>query len=55
MIDAIQTGREPYVTAYDGKRAIELVLVIYKSAYEGYPVKFPLKYGSTVDFKRKFN
>ncbi len=54
VIDAIQTGREPYVTARDGKSALELVLAIYKSAYEGCPVKLPLEHGSTVDFKQKF-
>lgn len=55
MIDAIQTGRPPYVTADDGKRVLELVLAIYKSAREGRPVKLPLEHGSTIDFKQKFN
>ena len=42
VIDAIQTDRQPYMTAEDGKRAVELVLAIYQSAQEGKPVKFPL-------------
>ena len=50
VIDAIKTGREPYVTGEDGKRALELVLAIYKSAKEGKPVKLPLSECSTMDF-----
>lgn len=54
VIDAIQTDRQPYVTAEDGKRAMELVLAIYKSAAEGKPVKLPLKDISTMDFVGRF-
>ena len=54
VIDAIQTGREPYVTAEDGKRALELVLAIYQSAAEGKPVKLPLQECSTTDFAGRF-
>lgn len=54
MIEAIQTGREPYVTGEDGKKALELVLAIYKSAYEGRPVKLPLQSCATLDFKGRF-
>lgn len=54
MIDAVKTGRQAYVTADDGKKAMEIVLAMYKSAQLGQPVKLPLKYGSTVDFRREF-
>lgn len=54
FIDAIVNDRDPYVTAEDGKRAVELVLAIYKSAAEGKPVKLPLKEGSTLDFVGRF-
>ncbi len=54
VIDAVKTGREPYVTAEDGRRALELVLAIYKSAAEGGSVKLPLKACSTLDFKGRF-
>ena len=37
-----------------GKRALELVLAIYKSAAEGKPVKLPLKECSTMDFVGRF-
>lgn len=38
-----------------GKRAMELVLGIYKSAAEGVPVTFPLKDCSTMDFVGRFS
>lgn len=55
VIDAILTGRKPYVDAEAGKRAVELVLAIYKSAAEHRPVKLPLESGSTVDFIGRFD
>ena len=54
VIDAINNHRDSYVTAEDGKRALELVLAIYKSAAEGQPVKLPLESCSTMDFKGRF-
>ena len=55
VIDAIKNDRQPYVTAKDGMRALELVLAIYKSAAEGKPVKLPLEDCATIDFKGRFN
>lgn len=54
VIDAIKNDRAPYVDAYAGRRALEMVLAIYKSAAEGQPVKLPLKDCSTLDFKGRF-
>ena len=54
VIDAIQNDREPYVTGEDGRRALELVLAVYKSAAEGVPVKLPLTDCSTMDFVGRF-
>ena len=54
VIDAIKNDREPYVTAEDGRRALELVLAIYKSAAEGKSVKLPLEKCSTTDFEGRF-
>lgn len=54
VIDSIEKHTEPYVTAEDGRRALELVLGIYKSAAEGKSVKFPLKDCSSMDFKGRF-
>lgn len=55
VIDAIKNDREPYVTAEDGRRALELVLAIYKSAAEGKSVKLPLERCSTTDFEGRFD
>lgn len=54
MIDAIKNKRKPYVDAEAGRRAVELVLAIYKSAAEGKPIKLPLDRCSTMDFKGRF-
>jgi UDP-N-acetyl-2-amino-2-deoxyglucuronate dehydrogenase len=54
VINAIENNREPYVNAEAGKRALELVLAIYKSAAEGKAVKLPLDRCTTMDFKGRF-
>lgn len=55
VIDSIKSDRQPYVTAVDGRNALELVLAIYKSAAEGRSVKLPLDKCSTLDFKGRFS
>ena len=54
VIEAIQKHREPYITAEDGKRALELVLAIYKSAKEGKAVHLPLEKCSSTVFSDRF-
>lgn len=54
MIDAIVHDRAPYVDAEAGRRALELVLAVYKSAADGKSVKLPLKECSTLDFAGRF-
>ena len=54
MIDAIKNDRQPYVDAYAGRSALELVLAIYKSQKEGRVVKLPLKDFSSVDLVGEF-
>ena len=55
VIAAIR-GEEPLlVDGEAGKRAMELVLAIYKSAVEGVPVKLPLENCSTMDFVNRFS
>ena len=54
MIDAVKNDRKPYVDGCAGKRALELVLAIYKSAATGSSVKIPLNNCSTVDFIGRF-
>jgi len=55
VINAIKSGTKPLVDAEAGKRALEMVLAIYKSAAEGRPVKLPLTECSTMDFVGKFD
>lgn len=55
VIEAVEKDRAPYVDAKAGRRALELVLAIYKSAAEGSSVKFPLKECSTSEFKGRFD
>ena len=54
MIDAINNDREPYVNGEAGRRALELVLAIYKSAAIGQPIKLPLSECSTREFEGRF-
>ncbi len=51
---AIQEGRAPYIDGEAGRRALELVLAIYKSAKEGQPVRLPLTDFSTMDMAGRF-
>jgi len=54
VIEAIQSDREPYVTAKDGRDALELVLAIYESAATGQSVKLPMQGKATLDYKGRF-
>ena len=54
MIEAISENRKPYVDAYAGRRALELVLAIYKSQKEGRSVKLPLGDFSTLNMEGVF-
>lgn len=54
VVDAIRTGREPYVSAIDGRNALEMVLAIYKSQKTGQPVKLPLKNFASTDMSGEF-
>lgn len=55
MINAVINDRQPYITAMDGKKALELVLAIYKSAVEKRSVKLPLTDCATTDFVGRFD
>jgi predicted dehydrogenase len=54
VADAVKNDQPVYIDARAGRRALELVLAIYKSAAEGTSVKLPLKECSTLDFIRRF-
>ena len=49
VVDAIKNGRRPDICGKEGKKAMELVLAIYKSSLTGVPVKLPLEKFSTID------
>ena len=55
VIDAVKTGRAPYVDAVAGRNALEMVLAVYKSAATGAPVQLPLTDCSTLDFVGRFD
>lgn len=54
VINAIETGRRPYVDAVAGRNALEMILAIYKSMKTGEPVKLPLKDFSSIDMEGVF-
>ncbi len=42
MVDAINNNKTPMVDGYEGRKAVELVLAIYKSAKEKKQIKLPI-------------
>jgi predicted dehydrogenase len=42
VLSAIKKGKKPLIDGPEGRKAIELILAIYKSAETGKPVKLPL-------------
>lgn len=55
VIHAIETDTQPYVDAAAGKRALELVLAIYRSAATGEIIRFPLQDCNTMEFQGRFD
>lgn len=54
MVQAIEEDRSPYVDAYAGRRALEMVLAIYKSQKTGEVVKFPIIKFASTDMQGEF-
>ena len=54
MIQAIRENREPLCSADEGRKALELVLAIYKSRKTGLPVRLPLDAFATTDMEGTF-
>ena len=54
VIEAIKNDRKPYVDAYAGRDALELVLAVYKSQKEGKAVKLPLTEFASTDMAGEF-
>lgn len=53
FIDAIKQNREPLVSGRAGKKALEIILAIYKSQKTGMPVELPISF-STEEMKGVF-
>ena len=49
VVQAIKTNTKPLVDGYEGKRALEIILAMYKSKKTGLPVKLPLDEFASVD------
>lgn len=54
VASAIKEDRAPYVDAEAGKTALQAVLAVYKSAYEGKAIDLPLKNTAGKDFEDMF-
>ena len=54
VIRAISTGTAPLIDGREGKKALELILAIYKSKKTGLPVRLPLSDFSVVDMAVTF-
>ena len=54
VVDAIENDRKPYVDAYAGRRALEMVLAVYKSQKTGEIVKFPVTDFASMDMQGEF-
>lgn len=55
VIEAIATGRKPYIDAVAGRNALEIVLAIYKSMKTGQPVNLPLTDFASTDMEGEFD
>ncbi len=54
FINAIKNNKKPYVDLYAGKRAVEIILSIYKSQKTGLPVHLPLENFASSDMQDEF-
>ncbi|HJS09255.1 MAG TPA: Gfo/Idh/MocA family oxidoreductase [Pirellulales bacterium] len=53
VVDAIKKNRAPAVDGHEGRRSIEIILAIYKSAETGKAVKLPLKADPTLAARKR--
>ena len=53
-ISVINGGEDNLCSAVESRKALELILAIYKSATTGQPVKYPMENCSTMDFVGRF-
>lgn len=53
--ESVIKGKQPYITGKEGKKALEIILAIYKSQKTGIPEKLPLEDFSTLEMKGIFD
>ena len=53
VAEAIETGRKPLIDGREGRRSVEIILAIYKSAETGKPVKLPLTSDPTLKARKQ--
>ncbi|MCL2762556.1 MAG: Gfo/Idh/MocA family oxidoreductase [Treponema sp.] len=54
FVESIKTNREPMISGESGRKALEIILAIYKSQKTGMPVDLPLDF-STLEMEGYFN
>lgn len=54
VVDAIENDRKPYVDAYAGRKALEMILAVYKSQKTGEIVNFPVLDFASMDMQGEF-
>ncbi len=55
FLEALEEDREPLVNGVRGKKALEIILAIYKSQKTGKPVDLPLDDFSTLEMIGQFD
>ena len=53
-VRAVATGSRPLIAGEEGRRALELVLAVYRSAADGRPIALPLGEGAFSDYQGRF-
>ncbi len=53
VLDAIKKNRSPLIDGAEGRRSVEIILAIYKSAETGKPVSLPLKSDPVLKARKK--
>jgi predicted dehydrogenase len=54
FVESIETNRKSFISGEDGKKALEIILAIYKSQKTGLPVDLPCDF-STIEMKGYFD